>query len=91
MKINTHGYKLVNLRKVSGETVNNSLGYSQISYDVTTGELFESWHVGSPLTSWSEYHDPNVITVANTRKHMTMQQIADAVRDAMVQREREVG
>lgn len=87
MKVNTHGYKLVNLRKVSSETVNNSRGYSQISYDMVTGELFENWHPGSPENSWSEYHDPDVITVANTRKHMTMQQIADAVRDAMVQRE----
>lgn len=90
MKIDTHGYKLVNLRKVSGETVNNPLGYSQISYDTKTGELFENWHHGTPQTSWSQYHDPDVITVANTSKHMTMQQIADAVRDAMVQREMEV-
>jgi hypothetical protein len=90
MKINAHGYKLVNLRKVSGETVNNPLGYSQISYDTKTGELFENWHHGNPLTSWTQYHDPDVITVANTSKHMTMQQIADAVRDAMIQREMKV-
>ena len=89
MKINTYGYRLVNLRKVSGETVNNPLGYSQISYDTKTGELFENWHHGTSQTSWSQYRDPDVITVANTSKHMTMQQIADAVRDAMVQREME--
>lgn len=89
MAVNTHGYKIRNLRKVSGETVDNPLGYSQISYNVATGELFENWHSGSPMTSWSQYHDPDVITIANTSKHMTMQQIADAVRDAMIQHEKE--
>lgn len=90
MAINTYGYQIRNLRKVSGETVNNPLGYSQISYNTTTGELSESWHQGSPETTWSEYHDPAVITIARTRKHMTMQQLADAVRDAMAQYQREL-
>lgn len=79
MKVNTYGHKLVNLRSVSGATVNNPLGYSQISYDTATGELFENWHSGTPETSWTHYHDSTIITVANTSKHMTMQQIADAV------------
>lgn len=82
-KINTHGLKIINLRKVSSETVNNPIGYSQISYDKATGELFEVWHKGTPLTNWSEYHDPNIIHVCYTCKHMTMQQLADAVAQAV--------
>lgn len=78
-KVNTYGIKMLNLRKVSGATVNNPIGYSQISYDTATGELFENWHAGNPMMSWTQYHDASVITVANTSKHMTMQQIADAV------------
>lgn len=78
-KVNTYGIKMLNLRKVSGATVNNPMGYSQISYDTVTGELMERWHVGNPMTSWTQYHDASVITVTNTSKHMTMQQIADAV------------
>lgn len=82
-KINTHGLKIINLRKVSSETVNNPVGYSQISYDKATGELLEAWHVGDPLTSWTQYHDPDIIHVCNTCKHMTMQQLADAVAQAV--------
>lgn len=79
MKVNTHGIKIRNLKKVSGETIDNSAGYSQISYDTATGELLECWHAGTPMTSWSVYHDPSVITIVNTSVHMTMQQLADAV------------
>ena len=83
MKINKHGLKMKNLKAVSGATVNNSWGYSQISYDMATGELLEAWHVGNCMTSWTEYHDPDVINVCNTSRHMAMQEIADAVRDAV--------
>lgn len=83
MKVNKYGIKMLNLRKVSGETANNPIGYSQISYDRATGELLEDWHTGSPLTSWTEYHDPDVIHICSTSKHMTMQQLADAVRDKL--------
>lgn len=82
-KINTHGIKMLRLREVSRETVNNGYGYSQISYDRDTGELLEVWHAGNPLTSWTEYHDSAIITVANTSRHMSAQAIADAVRDAL--------
>lgn len=83
MTVNKHGIKMVNLREISGETVNNNQGYSQISYDTATGELLETWHVGSSDCSWTVYHDPSIIHVCNTRRHMTMQQLADAVRDAL--------
>lgn len=83
MAINKHGHKILNLKAVSGYTVDNPNGYTQISYDKSTGELFANWHSGSSACSWSEYHDPNVITVAKTYKHMTMQQIADAVHAAL--------
>lgn len=82
-KVNKHGIKMVNLRKISGETVNNNQGHSQISYDTATGELLETWHVGSADCSWTVYHDPDIIHVCNTRRHMTMQQLADAVQDAL--------
>ena len=83
MTINKHGYTIKNLRKVSAKTIDNSRGYSQISYDTVTGELLEEWHVGNPLTSWTIYHNPTIINIANTNRHMTMQQLADAVHQAM--------
>lgn len=79
MKLNKHGIKMVNVREISGATVNDPKGYSQISYDLETGELFEVWHPGNSDQEWSEYHDENVIHICNTRRHMTMQEIADAV------------
>ena len=84
-KVNKHGIKMKNLKAVSGATVNNPIGYSQIIYDRSTGELLETWHVGSYLTSWTQYNDPDVIHVCNTRRHMTMQELADAVRDALAE------
>lgn len=78
MALNTYGIKMIGLRKTSGATINSSNGYSQISYDKATGQLLESWHVGSPI------HD--VIHVCNTSRHMTMQQLADAVHCALTHR-----
>ncbi len=86
MALNTYGIKMIGLRKTSGATINSSNGYSQISYDKATGELLESWHVGSPMDSWAEYHDHDVIHVCNTSRHMTMQQLADAVHCALTHR-----
>lgn len=83
MKINKYGIKMTNLKKISGETVNNPYGYSQISYDRSTGELLEAWHAGNNMTSWTEYHDPSIIHICDTSRHMTMQQLADAVRDKL--------
>lgn len=85
MALNKYGIKMINLKKISGETVNNPAGYSQISYDRSTGELLESWHAGNNMTSWTEYHDPAIIHVCDTNRHMTMQQLADAVRDKLAE------
>lgn len=79
MMLNTYGLKMTNLIKVSRETINSSRGYSQIDYDKATGELLEAYHSGTPAESWTEYHDANVIRVCNTTRHMTPQQLADAV------------
>lgn len=83
--LNTYGLKIRNIKAVSGSTVDNPAGYSQISYDTATGELLETWHAGSPMTSWTQYREGSVITVVNTSRHMTMQQLADAVHMALEQ------
>ena len=83
MAINKYGHKILNIKAVSGYSVDNPNGYTQISYDTSTGELFADWHAGNSETTWTDYHDPNIITVAKTREHMTMQQIADAVHAAL--------
>ena len=78
-KLTTHGLIMRGIRKASGETVDwdpRSGGYTQISYDMATGDIMTNDHIGE---SWSKYHDPDVITICHTRQHMTMQEIADAI------------
>lgn len=82
-KVDTHGLTINNLSSVSSATINNPRGYSQISYDTETGNLLESWHVGHPSESWTSFSSESVIHVINTRRHMSMQALADAVAAAV--------
>lgn len=85
-KINTYGYKMHGLKAASGETKNYgyySGSYVQINYDVSTGDVWTDYHYSLGQNSWTEYHDSDVVTVCNTSRHMTMQEIADAIADAI--------
>lgn len=79
--INKQGLKMRGLKKASGETIDwgTSGWYTQISYDTETGDIYTNDHCGE---SWSAY-PPGVITVCYTDRHMTMQQIADAIAESM--------
>lgn len=82
MKIDTHGLKMLGLRKASGYTENypaDSGKYVQISYDIGTGEILVSYHVSLGNNSWTEYNDENVISVCYTRHHLSMQMLADLI------------
>ena len=82
--LNTHNIKMHGLKRASGETINygNTGWHTQISYDMETGDVYTDLLLGE---SWSEY-PPEVITVCHTTRHMTMQEIADAIARAMAQR-----
>ena len=80
--IHKYGLKMNNLRAASGNTINwmpRSGGYTQISYDRATGVVLTNDHVCLGYNSWTEYHDTAIIHVCNTSKHMTMQELADAI------------
>ena len=77
--LNTYGLKMTGIRKASGATCNWD-GRTQISYDTETGEIYTNDHIGD---SWSQYHSPAVITVCFASEHMTMQEIADRIREAV--------
>lgn len=82
MKIDTHGLKMIGLRKASGYTENYPAAsgkYVQISYDTETGEILVSYHVSLGQNSWKEYNNVNVILVCFTRHHLSMQTIADLI------------
>ena len=83
MTNNTHGYVMHGLRRASGETKDLTGYYSgryvQISYDRATGDILTDYHVSLGQNWWTQYHDPEIITVCNAVVPMTMRQIADAI------------
>ena len=86
-KINTHGLKMKGIKKASGDTCNYSSGhYIQISYDTETGDIMTDYHYSLGRNSWTQYHDPAIITICTTDYHMTMQDIADAIAEAVANR-----
>lgn len=88
-QINKHGLKMNGLKAASGWTENYgyySGQYVQISYDRNTGDVLADYHYSLGQNSWTRYHDPAIITVATTADHMTMQEIADAIAQAVRER-----
>ena len=84
MKINKHGLKIHGLKSASGDTKNYGRNcYIQISYNTRTGEVLTDLHCSIGGNSWTEYWDSDITTICNTRRHMTMQEIADAIADEL--------
>ena len=87
MKVNTHGLKMIGLRKVAGESKSTKGYYDgyyiQISYNIITGEIHvnEHWNLGH--RDYVVYHNPNIINVGNICTPHTMQDIADKIYDAV--------
>lgn len=91
MKTNTYGLTLNNLRKVSGSTANwpiHSGGYTEIFYDIATGDLWSVDQVSLGGNSYTQYDSADVVKVCDTNRHLTMQQIADLVHEAVSTRQK---
>ena len=84
---NTYGLTIKGLRKTAGETKGLQGYYSgqylQISYDMATGDIYTNYHCSFGQNSWSEYHDSDIIRICNASDPMTMQDIADAIYEAV--------
>ena len=82
-KINTHGNKMVGVKAASGDTKSIGLRgaptYTQISYNMATGEVISDVFFDFSGSSWVEYHDSHIITIGNLHKPTTMQEIADLI------------
>lgn len=79
-KVNKHGLKMRGLKSASGDTKSYGRGcYIQISYNTRTGEVLTDYHCSIGGNSWTEYRDGDITTICNTGRHMTMQEIADAI------------
>lgn len=82
MAINTHGLKMVGLKKASGSTENYgyySPAYNELFYDKSDGKVWTVYQYSIGHNWYTVYHDDNIIKICNTSSHMTMQQIADAI------------
>lgn len=84
--LNLHGLKIKGLKKASGETetyTQRDGRYNEIFYDRESGEVWTMFQCCLGQNSWTQYHNKNIIKVCNTSKHMTMQEIADAIYSAV--------
>lgn len=81
-KVNKYGLKMVGLKKVSGETKDYghySGMYSELFYDRASGEVWSVFQYSLGQNTYTLYHDRSIIKICNTSRHMTMQEIADAI------------
>lgn len=84
--VNTYSIPIKGLRKASGNTCNYgdySAEYEEIFYNRSTGEVWTCYQVSLGDNSWTVYDDPAVVKICNSHNHMSMQQIADAIRDTL--------
>lgn len=79
--INKHGFKMVGLKKVSGETKSlhgfYSPEYLELFYDRTNGEIFTRYQYSPGHQWWTQFDDDNIIACGHIYSPKTMQEIAD--------------
>lgn len=86
MKTDTHGLKMTGLKKTAGQTSNYgyySGQYDEIFYNTATGEVWSKYQYSLGHNSWTEYHDSNIIKIANCTQRLTMQQLADLIANSV--------
>ena len=82
-KVDTHGLKIVGLRKASSTTYNRKWrdqSHDEIFYNKETGEVWALYQYG---LNTRVYADENVIKIGNAWKHLTMQEIADMISETI--------
>lgn len=67
------------LREACGRTYNHASGYVQIVYDKAEKKVVGLDHWTE--NEWTEH--PDYITICNTKKHMTMKQIAERTEEVL--------
>lgn len=83
-KVDKHGLKMTGLRKAAASTGNyggNSSMYDELFYNFKTGEVWTVFQCSLGWNAWTKYHDPHIVKICNTSRHMTMQEIADYIAD----------
>ena len=85
-KINKHGLKMTGLRKTSGMTEDHGFYsglYVEIFYDKSDGRVWgiDQYSLGQNI--WTVYEDENIVKICNASMHMTMQEIADVIKQEL--------
>lgn len=79
--LNRHGLKLAGIKAASGTTKNErpySDWHYMVFYNTETDEVWTLETYGQ--NNWYVYeHNPEIIRIADTRSHYTMQEIADLI------------
>lgn len=78
--------KIKGLKKIAGES--KQIGkydpeYLQLNYDKTTGEAWTDYHYSIGHNSWTEYHEPGIITCGNITEPKTMREIREMIENAI--------
>ena len=84
MALNTYGIEIKGIRAAAGYTVGqgwSGCGNFEIFYDLSDHQVWAVYNVTPDARR--KYPSPNVISVCTTRNHITMQEIADRIRDRL--------
>ena len=81
VKVNCYGLEIKGLRAAAGYITSlgrkHAGGYYEIFYDCADGQIWTVYNISAD--DRRTYPSPKIISVCTTRKHMTMQQIVDAL------------
>lgn len=86
--VDTHGLEIKGLRHACSDTFNYgdySAAYTEIFYHRKTCKIWTKYQYSLGHNNWTEYDDPDILKVCETSRHMTMQEIADAVAKRMME------
>lgn len=81
--LNTHGIKMIGIRKAAGETKSlrgyYSGEYVELHYDRSAGKVLTTYQYSLGQNTWAQYRDSSIIKVCNISEPCTMQEIADMI------------
>lgn len=85
--LNTHGIKMIGIRKAAGETKTlrgyYSGEYVELFYDRADGEVITIYQYSLGQNTWTQFHDRSVVKICNLSEPYTMQQIADLIAEGL--------
>lgn len=82
--IEKYGLVMKGLKSAAGDTHNEkpySNWHSMVFYDMDADEVWTEFIYGR--NNWCVYENKNIVMIADTTQHLTMQEIADKIKAAL--------